>query len=98
MIKVTNPTDTALSCQYRGVVYSLEAGETKTILSEAALYWKTMIHAFLVLEEVTDETVAVATPQAVAPVETPEDVAPTAEEVVEEPVEEVVETSKKSKK
>lgn len=91
MTKVYNPTESTISIQYRGVSYSIEAGETKDILAEAASYWKDSIHSFIVIEP-RNEVVNTKEVEE-APVE---EVTPEVEAVEEVVAEEVA--PKKSKK
>lgn len=97
MIKVTNPTESPIEIQYRGVVYHLDAGESKAILDEAAIYWRTNIHNFVTLEDVnTDAPVTTETTvEEEAPIEAPvEEDVPEETEVEEAPVEEEVKSKK----
>lgn len=57
-MKVINPTDSKIEIQFRGVGYSIEANGEAEILDAAALYWKSMIHNFIILEESTVAPVA----------------------------------------
>ncbi len=54
MKKVTNPTEQKISIMFRGVNYSIDAGESKIIESVVADYWKTMIHGFIEVEDVVE--------------------------------------------
>ena len=50
-MKITNPTDKAISMQYLGTVYSIDANDSLPNVSDAVgLHWKEKVHHFVVLE------------------------------------------------
>lgn len=52
-MKVFNPTENDISMKFKGVVYTAPAGgSANDVESEAATYWKTMIHHFV---EISDD-------------------------------------------
>lgn len=86
MSKVINPTDSAIEIQYRGVKYAVDAGSsTDNVPAEAAEYWKTSIHNFIVV--VDDEEVSTPVKEVV---EIPEEIIVPREDVVAELGEEAV--------
>lgn len=56
-MKLTNNTNNKIEVQIKGTIYSLEANSSKVFSKEVAIYWKTKIHPFLVLEEITEAQV-----------------------------------------
>ena len=98
MSKVINPSDSALEIVYRGVTYIVQAGSSvANVPEEAAHYWKTMIHNFIVIAE--DDTISTTAPVEEM-VEAPEpEIAPEVQAAEEEAaVEEPAVAPKKSKK
>ena len=84
---IKNPTNSELHVQIKGVRYVCPAnGEVSGIPMEHARYWKTMLHAFIVVEPEGEITVV---PEA-KPEEVVAEVVPI-QEVVEEKLTEVVE-------
>lgn len=63
--KITNPTNEEISIQYKGVVYTIPALGSIKILDEAAVYWKTMIHSFVQVEEESEVEPAKEVPKEV---------------------------------
>ena len=88
-MKVFNPSDKDISIQFRGVAYTVEAGSTESVLDDAALYWKSMIHNFI---EISPEEEAPAKAEKAPKAEKVEEVKE--EEVSEETPEEEVKEEK----
>ena len=50
-MKITNPTNSEISIQFKGVVYTIPArGSISQVSDDVATYWKTMIHEFIIVE------------------------------------------------
>lgn len=88
-MKITNPTSNDITIQYKGVSYTAPAnGSVYGVSTQAAEYWKTMLHQFIIVEDestvVTDQEEIAETKVVAEPIV--EVVAPVAEVVVDTPV------------
>lgn len=49
-MKITNPLDKDISVSYRGVDYTVDANSSiNNVPDKAAIYWKSMIHNFIII-------------------------------------------------